>query len=206
MSLDEIFIEFVHNLAEMGGSFFTPFFRFISILGEKSWLFVLIAIILMLKKKTRWVGATIFLAILLGFIFSSVLIKPIIMRDRPYVADIIFQKYWEFVGGIMDTGYSMPSGHCTGVTAFFVSLYITSKKQNRGLISTIGIICVTLMVFARCYFMHHYFTDCVAGIILGTIVSFIAKAIIRIIHMICKKYEDITLFNFILNFNVGKKA
>ena len=205
MSLDEIFIEFVHNLAVIGGGFFTPFFRFVSILGEKCWFFVLIAILLMLKKRTRWVGLTIFFAILLGFIMSSVIIKPIIMRDRPYMADIIFQKYWESVGAIQETGYSMPSGHCTGVAAFFVSLYITSKKQSRPMISTVGVIVVILMVLSRCYFMHHYFTDCIAGIILGTVVSYISKAVIKLFYMLCKKYEDITLFNFILNYDIGRK-
>ena len=205
MSIDSIFIEFVHKLYELAGPFFTPLFRIISILGEKCWFFLLIAFYLVLRKKTRWIGLTAILAVFIGFIFADILLKPTIMRERPYLASVVFQKYWELVGSYKETGYSMPSGHCIGITAFFVSLYITVPKNNRKTISSIGFVSVICMVLSRCYFMHHYFSDCIVGIIIGAVVSYLSKALVRLIHMFCKKMEDITLFNFILNFDIDSQ-
>ena len=202
MGIDALFMEFVHGMYVTAGWFFTPFLRLISILGEKSWIFVLISLMLFLNKKTRWVGATAILAILLGWIISSLGMKPMIMRMRPYTASNLYQDYWNMVGAHPATNYSMPSGHVLGCSAFFISLYISCRKDMRPIISTIGIISVILMAISRMYFMHHYFTDCMAGVLVAVIVSFVAKVIVKFIHKILKENEDIGLFSFILNFDI----
>lgn len=202
MGIDGLFMEFVHGMCVACGGFFTPFLRVISLLGEKCWIFFLISLLLCLNKKTRWIGLTAFLAVLIGGIIGSIGLKSIIMRMRPYTANNLYQDYWQLAGAFPKTNYSMPSGHVLGCTAFFVSLYITSKKDIRPIISTIGIISVILMAISRMYFMHHYFTDCVAGAIIGVIVSFIAKQIVRFIHKVVKENENIGLFRFILNFDL----
>ncbi len=202
MSLDSIFIEFVHSLCERFGTVLTPIFRLISLCGEKAWLFLLIALILCLRKKTRWIGATIILAIFIGFIVSDYVMKPFFMRMRPYTASNLFQDYWTMAGAYKDDGYSMPSGHTIGITAFFVSLYITSAKKSRKLIKNIGIVSIALMVMSRCYLMHHYFSDCMVGILVGFISAYISKIIIRAIFNLCKRFGDNPFFNFVLNFDV----
>lgn len=202
MSIDSIFIEFVHNLCVQFGSFLTPIMRVISFCGDKGWLFVVIAFFMMFRKKTRWVGATATLAILIGFIIGSVFMKPFFMRMRPYTASNLFQDYWVLAGSFTDSGYSMPSGHTIAVTAFFLSLYITSAKQNRKLIKNVGIVAVILMIISRCYLMHHYLTDCIVGVIVAFVTSYLAKFIVRLIFNFCKKYSDIGIFRFILNFDV----
>ena len=205
MSIDGLVIEFMHSMALRFGDFLTPIMRIISLLGEKCIVCLIVAVFLCLRKKTRWIGATAILAIFLGFILADFALKPLIMRERPYLANNLFYDYWEYVGAYQETNYSMPSGHSLGIAAFFVSLYITSPQQNRKLIKTIGIISTVLMVCSRCYFMHHYFSDCVVGIIIGTIMAFISKPIIKLIYKFCKKNEDLTLFNFILNFDTFNK-
>lgn len=62
-----------------------------------------------------------------------------------------------------------------------------------------------LMALSRMYFMHHYFSDCVVGVLLAVLVSFISKGLIRVIHKFLKSNEDIGLFNFILNFDLFAK-
>lgn len=202
MNIDNLFIEFLHTLAERFGGFLTPVLRIISLFGEKAWIFLLIAFIMVLRKRTRWIGVTAILGILIGFIIAAVFMKPFFMRMRPYTASNLFQDYWAFVGAYPDTGYSMPSGHTVGVTAFFVALYITSAKEKRKMIKNIGIISVILMIVTRCYFMHHYLSDCIVGVIIGFISAYIAKVIVRMVFSICKKNSDIGLFHFILNFDV----
>ena len=203
--IDNAVIEFMHFMCVNFGFFMTPMMRFVSILGEKCWSCVLISFVMLFKKKTRWIGATAILAIFIGFIVADFLIKPTVMRMRPYMTSNILQNYWMLAGAYPETNYSMPSGHTVGVTAFFVSLLITAPKQDRPLIRKIAIVCIILMVFSRCYFMHHYFSDCFVGAIIGIVVSYIAKAITKGIHYICKKYEDIKFFDFVLNFDVIPK-
>ena len=202
MGIDALFMEFVHGMCVSAGGFFTPFFRLISVLGEKSWFFLLMSCILCLHKKTRWVGATAILAIFLGWIIADFGLKPLIMRDRPYTTGNLYLDYWELAGAYYETDYSMPSGHTLGCAAFFISLYITSKKSARPYISTIGIIGVVLMALSRMYFMHHYFSDCVVAVILAAVVSFIAKVIVKAIHKIFKANEDIGFCRFVLNFDL----
>lgn len=203
--MDGIFLELMHLLCEYAGTFFTPFFVAISFLGEKSWFFILIATVLCLSKKTRWIGATAILSIFLCFLLSDFIIKPLIMRPRPFQSSSeVFFKYWKMAGEIMDDGFSMPSGHTLGVVTFFTSIIITYKKSKRKYLIVVGIIMTTLMIFSRCYLMHHYFTDCIVSIILGIIISFITKKIISFIIKLCITYKKIPIFNFALNFDFFK--
>lgn len=206
MFIDNLIINLMHNLCIIAGIFFNPFFRFISLLGEKGIIFVLLGFFLALRKKTRWVGGTIILSIFLGFIVADFVFKPFFERIRPYLSDnTLLYTYWQMAGGIEETGYSMPSGHTIAATACFVSLFITAKKTYRGLILKIGIVIVSLMVLSRCYQMHHYFTDCLAGIVIGTFLSFIAKIIIKAIYNLCKRFAGVPFFNFVLNFDIVEK-
>ena len=203
--MDSLFMEFVHNLCVSAGGFFTPFFRVISVLGEKSWFFLLISCFLCLHKKTRWIGATAILAIFLGWIIADFGLKPLIMRERPYMTGNLYLDYWALAGSYPETDYSMPSGHVLGCAAFFISLYITCRKSVRPYISTIGIVAVTLMALSRMYFMHHYFSDCVVAVLLAVVVSFVSKVIVKMIHNVFKANEDIGFCNFVLNFDLFSK-
>ena len=202
MNLDHLFIEFVHNLCAKFGHILTPILRVVTLCGEKAWLFLLISFGMSLRKKRRWVGFTAILAIFLGFVIADLILKPAFMRMRPYTASNLFQDYWVLAGSIKDEGYSMPSGHTVGAAAFFISLYITSPKSERDLIKKIGIVTILLMVISRCYFMHHYFSDCVVAIIVALVASYISKVIIRFIFHICKKFSDLAFFRFVLNFDI----
>ena len=205
MGIDSLFMEFVHGICVTCGPIATPFLRLISLMGEKAWVFLLISLFLCLRKRTRWIGLTAILAIFLGFIIADVGLKPLIMRMRPYTASNLYQDYWLLAGAYEETNYSMPSGHTLGCAAFFISLYITSKKSARTYISTIGTIMVILMIISRTYFMHHYLTDCLVSILIAVIVSYLSKFIIKTIYKFLKKNEDIDLFNFILNFDLFAK-
>ena len=205
MVIDELWISFVHNLAVIAGGFFTPLFRVITFLGEKAWFFLLISFFLLLGKKTRWIGATAILSIFLGFLIADFGIKPFFMRLRPYESSNTFQKYWEMVGAIPETNYSMPSGHTIGCAAFFVSIYITCKKNMKKKVLITGVIFTMLMIISRTYLMHHHLTDCLVSVIISIIISFISKFIVKLIYLFLKANEDIGLFNFVLNFDLYNK-
>lgn len=206
MILDTLFMEFVHWLCVRFGSVLTPFLMLISMLGEKAWFFLLIAAILFLNKKTRWIGTTIIISIFIGWIAADFIFKPLFMRMRPYTESNLYQDYWMLAGAHPETDYSMPSGHTLGAAAFFISLYITSKKDIRKNILIVGIIVVLLMTVSRTYFMHHYLSDCVVGIVFAFLTSFIAKSVVKNIYNFIKNNQNIPLFNSILNFSVFSQS
>lgn len=202
MFIDIIFFEFVHFLYEIAGVFFTPFFRLITILGEKGWFFLVIASILALRKETRWVGATIILSIFFSFVLSDAVLKPLIARPRPYQSDMAnIYKYWVDAGSIEEKGFSMPSGHTLAVASFFFSLLITVKKSNRKMIFSYGVFGILLMILSRCYFMHHHLTDCLLSVVIAFFMAYIGKFVARLVYIICKNNKNIGLFNFIVNFD-----
>lgn len=206
MNIDEKWIFFVHSLCLFAGGFFTPFFRVISFLGEKAWFFLLISFLLLLSKKTRWIGATAILSIFIGFLIADLGIKPFIMRPRPFESSKLYQDYYIMAGAVPETNFSMPSGHTIGCVAFFSSLYITCKKSEKKKILIIGIICSLLMIMSRTYLMHHYLSDCLVSVVISIFISFVSKFIIKAIHSFVKANEDIGIFNFILNFDMYNKA
>lgn len=201
-TMDLWFANLMHGLAVIGGGFFTPFFRFISMCGEKSIVFLLIAFIMVLRKKSRWVAITIIISIFISWIVADFIIKPLVMRPRPYQSSInLLYDYWVYVGSIPENNFSMPSGHTLGCAAFFSSLYFTCKNR-RSIIVNIGIVVTFLMIMSRCYFMHHYLTDCLVAVILAVVMSILGKIFAKIIYKTCKTLDSSRFFSFILNFDI----
>ena len=55
-SFDNVILSLLHNLALSAGDTFTPLFKGISLLAEKGILFIIIAIVFMMFRKTRKLG------------------------------------------------------------------------------------------------------------------------------------------------------
>lgn len=181
MFIDKLFFDFLNTLCISWGDFFTPFFKFISFLGEKSWPCLIIGFVLLMRKKTRWVGVAILGSIFIAFIGTDFILKPLLHRPRPYLSDSqIYYKYWQDAGSLADGGFAMPSGHIAGLTAFFASLYFINKKN----IIPLALVCIFLETCSRCYFLHHHLTDCLVGVLLGIISAFIGKIATKFLYKI----------------------
>ena len=76
---DMMIIHFVHLVFYELTNFFYPIAYFLYISCDNGLLFVIISFILLLRKKTRWIGATIILSILIGGVINSVVLKNLIM-------------------------------------------------------------------------------------------------------------------------------
>ena len=171
---DGAILEFYHRLAEWCGTLLTPFMYLITITGNKALFLILLSLALVLFSKTRKTGFCMLLAILCGALMTNVLLKETICRLRPYVASDLFREFWTFVGAHAESEFSFPSGHTTAAAAAATGLWLVRGKKYLA----ISIPYVALMAASRNYFMVHYPTDVIAGVI----AYFITLGIYRLLN------------------------
>lgn len=138
--------------------------------GDIGQIWIILGIVLLFWKKTRRSGALLLISLLLTHIFNNIIIKPLIMRPRPYVT---FDKIRVLVEPLRST--SFPSGHTATAFGSTMILGLREKGWLRGLPLTGAV----LMAFSRLYVGAHYLTDVLAGAILGTLIALICAVIFR---------------------------
>lgn len=171
-------LSFYHNLAEATNYKLTWLFRLITSTAEHGYgmlllaaLMVLIPLIPPLRKKypekcnaVLKCGIVALTAVALGAIFTNVLIKENVARPRPYTyLDSVYHEWWVLAKGNLDSEYSFPSGHTTCTMAVMTAIFLCGNRKK----SWTAFIFVILMGATRNYFMMHYPTDIVGGIIVG---------------------------------------
>lgn len=115
---------------KIAGSFFTPVFKGITIAGNYGIVFIVIALILLIFKKTRKAGILALLAMSFGFIFTNLILKNVIERPRPFFdQNSIYYDCWVQAGSLSEKGYSFPSGHATSLAAFAMGLFLAFNKK-----------------------------------------------------------------------------
>lgn len=190
----------MHGLAESTGGLFTPFFKIITLLGEKGLIFILASIVLMMFVRTRKLGVCMFGAIACGALLTNVILKDIIARPRPFEGSLEFRGFWEFIGSPAEDGYSFPSGHTTAIAGAMTAMFIFCNKKW----SWVGFIGVMLMGLSRNYLMAHYPTDVIAGIIVGAVSAIASYYITKYIFVLFEKHKEKKFCDFCLNFDFGK--
>lgn len=191
----------MHAWAKAAGSIFTPFFKIITLLGEKGLIFFIAAIVLMLFAKTRKLGICMFGAVACGAILTNFILKDMIARPRPFESSVEFEEFWKFVGSPAEDGYSFPSGHMTAITAAMTAMFLLCNKKW----SWVGFIGVLLMGVSRIYLIAHYTTDVIAGIYVGAIAGIVAFLITKLIYHLANKYSNKKFCDFLLHWSLFKK-
>lgn len=199
-SFDYQILESLHNLAETSGNILRPLCDIVSFVFDNGIVFFILALILLLFKKTRKIGICLIGALGLGTIITKFGLKDFVARPRPFMQNDTYNSWWQFIGTTNDTSFSFPSGHTTMTMAGFTTLFIYLKKRY----SSWGILGVLLVAFSRCYLMVHYPSDILGGILVGLVSAIIAWLITKLIYYILEKYKDKKFFKFILEFNIVK--
>ena len=167
--------EYVRN------DFLTPTMKFITSLGNGGWLWIALALILCIPKKTRWVGIAAVISLAIGALITNVALKNLVARIRPYeVVDglkLIIAKPHDF---------SFPSGHtCASFAAAMVLFKMLPKKWGVP-----AVVLATLIGLSRLYVGVHYPTDVLGGFIIGCFAAWIA---VKIVEWIQKKRDKGTV-------------
>lgn len=138
-----------------------------SFLGSGGMIFIILATFFILRKKDRKLGLTIAVSLLLCGIIGNGILKPLVGRIRPFMA----QDFPIIINP--PSGASFPSGHTYSAFAAATSVYFYKKKLGIFLFFF-----TVLMGFSRLYLYVHYPTDVIAGAILGIVIGIVSKKII----------------------------
>lgn len=186
-------------------------------LGEAGVLWIVIAILMLLFKKTRKYGLMLAGALLVMEVVNNEVLKELIARPRPFYAfnpDAIpadHKYYEELLPKCLEkvrefpelaskwvaeyqypdivsapSSWSFPSGHTSSAFASATAIFAANKKWGAG-----AYVFAALMGFTRIYLGVHYFSDVLAGAVVGVIYGIIGilvvKGIIKILEKKCPK-------------------
>jgi undecaprenyl-diphosphatase len=134
---------------------------FVTTLGNMAGIWVLWAVILLMFKETRRCGVMMLFTLLAGAVLGNLIIKPLVMRARPFelfgTGDLFH---------IRVTGYSFPSGHT--LSSFSMVPLLWREERKMGIFA---LILAAAIAFSRIYLYVHYPSDIFGGMVLGLSVA-----------------------------------
>jgi len=135
------------------------------------WFVIGIVLFLRKEKKDHWFWVPLAIAAGLCYFVSELLIKYMVARARPdMLSDAI-------IVGVHPLSFSFPSTHAAVAFAF---AYLFSRKEAHWFWLYV---LALLVCFSRIYLGHHFPSDVIAGMMLGTIIGIVSMKIDEILHM-----------------------
>ncbi len=191
LEFDQAVRDFCYKIRGEKYGFGYWFFRIITEFGNFYVIAVIIGMIIVFTK-CDYRAISISLGILLAVILN-VGLKEIYMRERPFM-----DLRW-----MSEDSTSFPSGHSTAVGflyPFIMYLAYHSKSLSKIKKNILYVMCsliIPLVMFSRLILGVHYFTDVIAGVSVGIMVSCLAM----LFYKLCERYDFMTegLFSKISN-------
>lgn len=196
---DHLFLSIQHFFGRYLGFLLTPLMKFVTFMGEKGWVFFVLALIFMLMADRRDLGVCIFGAVCCGALITNIILKDSVARLRPFEALDEYTAWWNAVGSPAEDGFSFPSGHVTACAAGMTA--ITLMRGKKWLAPSA--IIVLVMAISRNYLMAHYPTDVIAaaviGVFSGVVAWFITQFIFRFLN---RRRKTMPVCGLILDFDI----
>lgn len=144
-------------ISKLRCGFLDIFMPVVTFLGNAAVFWIILAAILLIIPKTRTCGIALSCALIIVFVANNLLIKLIVERPRPFIADPSIKLLISPPGG-----FSFMSGHsCAGIAS---AVAIMRYYRKSGIAALILAICIT---FSRLYLQVHFPTDVICGSISG---------------------------------------
>ena len=181
-------LDFLHSLEGLRNPTLDGIMLFITRLGDKSivwmiicWFLILVPPMKMLITKgdayeyedditkRRRVGWSILVTTVISPIVVDYLLIGVVGRPRPFYVDPTLFVSTEKLSVILPDRTSFPSGY-TAVA--FASAFLILKSYKKA--GIFAIVLASLIAFSRMYFFLHYPTDILGGIVVGAILAMVA--------------------------------
>ncbi len=196
---DHAVLEAIHRFALATDGFFTPFMAFITSLANDGIGMICLGILLLLFRRTRKAGACVLCAVIVGALITNVTLKPLVMRPRPYAdAARDIHQWWVDMGSHSESVRSFPSGHTTSAMAAMTALFLVGNKKY----SWTAFLFALLMGFTRMYFVVHYATDVLGGLVAGALGAVVAYVILQLLWRLLQQHREKGICRFLLEFDL----
>lgn len=167
-------LEFINEHLSCG--FLDKVMPIVTSLADAGIFWIIAAVIMLFFKRTRKMGLTVGVALVLGLAIGNGVLKPLIDRIRPY-------DFKEAMGGSVNLlierlhDGSFPSGHT--LASFEAAGAMLLRDKRFGIPA---LILAIIIAFSRLYLFVHYPTDILGGIVLGLLFAFCAYYIINAVY------------------------
>ena len=158
-----------------------PIMVFITHLGDAGLFWIALTLLMLGFRKTRRVGVTSMISMVIGLIVVNIALKNWVARVRPY----------ELIQGLnlmidRQHDFSFPSGHATNSLACaWVIFRLMDRKYG------IPALALALLIsFSRLYVAVHYPTDVFAGIVVGIVAAELAMVIVNALRKRFPAFRD----------------
>ena len=158
---DTAILDFIRDNLKCG--FLDVLMPYITAIGNGGILYIILALFLIMFKRTRKYGIMLGAALLFGLIFGNLILKNVIARPRPFSG-----KEIELLIS-PPSDWSFPSGHT--MASFEMASVVFYMNRKTGYIA---ILVASLIAFSRLYLYVHFPTDVLGGLLLGTFFGFCA--------------------------------
>lgn len=149
----------------------------ITSLGDKGFIWILTAFVLLCTKQYRKYGITLVVGIATGVLIGNVFLKNVIERSRPNWID---QTITLLIAN--PTDFSFPSGHT--LSSAIAATILTMSNKKFGYVA-IPLAC--LIAFSRLYLFVHFPSDVLSAALIGSLIG--ALVFIGMKHMSPNKKE-----------------
>ena len=134
----------------------------ITYLGSGGAIWIITAVTALFFKKTRRAGAAVGIALIAGLFLSTILLKGLVARERPFNTDGALISSASLIIGAPSGRFSFPSGHALSSFSSAAAIFMYHRKTGAA-----AFILAALISFSRLYLYVHFPTDVVAGMLFG---------------------------------------
>ena len=193
---DYAILSAIHAFALAAGDVMAFLMRAITMLADHGYGMIALGLVLFCFKRTRKLGLAALFGIAVGALITNVTIKPLVERIRPYKHPEYEAMWRELLWSLEESEKSFPSGHTTSAMAAMLGIFLASNNKKRF---WPVLIFPFLMGFTRLYFVVHYPTDVLGGLVAGALGGLGGFGLICLLYRFLDKHRENKIVDLYLN-------